>query len=302
MKKLRITLLLTILLSLFLFISCTSDNEPIDQAIPTVDPVTPAETIGLPIITTKASFTDELTSSPKLGGTITSDGGSPITASGIVWSTTTNPTIANSKTNDNTSVGNFTSTMTGLSPKTTYYVRAYATNSKGTSYGIERTITTIDSTIDNALALMTANIDNVQYNVMRPYLYAFTGNDVNVQNDGGAIGDPRFLWIQGDTSDNLDTLIEINLHIPNDKWTPGTYTLYEREDLSTTAECQAHLILNDGNFSMITSGTLTVTEFNLTTKRIKGTFSFTYSKSETPGDFKVTNGTFNYALDDSYFD
>lgn len=301
MKNLRKYFLSTISLSLFLLFSCTTDNEPING--PDIEETDPDTTIGLPTVTTNAAFTDPLTANPKLGGTITSDGGSPITASGIVWNTATNPTIANFKTNDNTSVGSFISTMTGLSPKTTYYVRAYATNSKGTSYGDERTITTVELiTEDISPALMTANIDNMQYDVMRPFLYALTGNDINVQNDGGEIGDPRFIWIQGDTSDNLDTLIEIDLHIPNNKWVPGTYTLYEREDLSTTAECQAHLILNDGNFSLITSGTLTVTEFNLTTKRIKGTFSFTYSKSEVPGEFKVTNGTFNYALDDSYFD
>ncbi|PKB15026.1 DUF6252 family protein [Flavobacterium sp. 5] len=300
MKNLKISFLLTMSLSLFLLISCTSDNEPINEAI---DPITdPTTTIELPIVITKTSFTDPLTANPKLGGTITSDGGSPITASGIVWNTTANPTIANSKTNDNTNVGSFVSTMTGLSPKTTYYVRAYATNSKGTSYGSQKTITTADTNTDNTPALMTANIDNVQYDIMRPYLYAVIGDDVKVENNGAEPGAPRYLWIQGDTTDNLDTLIEINLHIPNKQWAPGTYNLYERQDLSTVAESQGDLLLNTDDSATITSGTITVTEFNLTTKRIKGTFSFTYSKFGKDGEFKVTNGTFNYALDSPYFD
>jgi hypothetical protein len=77
------------------------------------------------------------------GGTITNNGGSPITASGICWSTSATPTIANSKTTDGTTSGTFTSTMTGLAMGTTYYVRAYATNSIGTAYGAAQSFTTL---------------------------------------------------------------------------------------------------------------------------------------------------------------
>ena len=77
------------------------------------------------------------------GGTITNNGGSVITASGICWSTSATPTIANSKTTDGTSSGTFTSTMTGLAMGTTYYVRAYATNAIGTAYGSAQSFTTL---------------------------------------------------------------------------------------------------------------------------------------------------------------
>ena len=77
------------------------------------------------------------------GGNVTSDGGAAVTARGVCWNTTGSPTIANSKTTDGTGTGVFTSTILGLSKNTTYYVRAYATNSKGTSYGEERTFTTV---------------------------------------------------------------------------------------------------------------------------------------------------------------
>ena len=77
------------------------------------------------------------------GGTISSNGGSAITASGICWSTSATPTIANSKTTDGTTSGTFTSTMTGLAMGTTYYVRAYATNSIGTAYGAAQSFTTL---------------------------------------------------------------------------------------------------------------------------------------------------------------
>jgi len=79
------------------------------------------------------------------GGTITSNGGSAITASGICWSTTATPTTSNSKTTDGTTSGTFTSSITGLTAGTTYFVRAYATNGIGTSYGANQSFTTLSS-------------------------------------------------------------------------------------------------------------------------------------------------------------
>jgi uncharacterized protein (TIGR02145 family) len=69
------------------------------------------------------------------GGTITYQGASAIIAKGVCWGTGTNPTLANSFTTNGTGTGTFTSNLTGLSAGTTYYVRAYATNGSGTSYG-----------------------------------------------------------------------------------------------------------------------------------------------------------------------
>ncbi len=69
------------------------------------------------------------------GGTIAYQGASAITARGICWSTSPNPTIANSITSNGTGIGTFTSNLSGLVAGTTYYVRAYATNGSGTSYG-----------------------------------------------------------------------------------------------------------------------------------------------------------------------
>jgi uncharacterized protein (TIGR02145 family) len=87
-----------------------------------------------PSLTTTAA--SSITSiSAKSGGTITSDGGSAITASGICWSTNQNPTVSDTHTSDGSSSGTFISSMTGLTPGATYYVRAYATNANGTSYG-----------------------------------------------------------------------------------------------------------------------------------------------------------------------
>ena len=77
------------------------------------------------------------------GGNVTADGGATVTARGICWSTSQNPTISGSHTTDGTGTGTFTSNMTGLEPNTTYYVRAYATNSAGTAYGDQVSFTTL---------------------------------------------------------------------------------------------------------------------------------------------------------------
>jgi hypothetical protein len=82
--------------------------------------------------------------SAQVGGTVTSTGGLEISAYGIVWSTSPNPTVElSSKTEETTMYhADFTATMTDLMPNTTYYLRAYATNSKGTAYGDEVTFVT----------------------------------------------------------------------------------------------------------------------------------------------------------------
>jgi len=96
----------------------------------------------LPTLTTTAASTVGTTTATS-GGNITSDGGSTVTARGICWSTTTGPTLAlTTKTSDGTGTGSFTSSITGLTVLTTYYARAYATNSVGTVYGNEVSFTT----------------------------------------------------------------------------------------------------------------------------------------------------------------
>jgi len=77
-------------------------------------------------------------------GEVLSDAGEVITAKGVVWSMSTNPTILlSTKTSDGEGIGGFGSELTGLNPNTTYYVRAYATNKAGTAYGNEVTFKTL---------------------------------------------------------------------------------------------------------------------------------------------------------------
>lgn len=99
----------------------------------------------IPELTTVA-VTEVTLNSAVSGGIIVADGGEDITAKGVCWSTSSTPTIADTKTSDGTGSANFTSNIVGLSEGTTYYVRAYATNEVGTAYGNELTFTTDEVT------------------------------------------------------------------------------------------------------------------------------------------------------------
>ena len=98
--------------------------------------------VDLPTVTTTAiSAIDKTTATG--GGEVTADGGADVTARGICWGTSQNPTVDSSHSTDGTGTGSFTSAMTGMTANTTYYVRAYATNSAGTAYGEEVSFTTL---------------------------------------------------------------------------------------------------------------------------------------------------------------
>lgn len=103
-------------------------------------------TMGLPTVTTK-SITNIAPLSANAGGNVTSDNGFPVTARGICWSTVSNPTIYDEHTTNGSGTGEFNSAINELQNSTTYHVRAYATNSKGTAYGEDKTFTTTSGAI-----------------------------------------------------------------------------------------------------------------------------------------------------------
>ena len=74
-----------------------------------------------------------------------------MTARGVCWNTSSNPTTANSHTTDGSGTGTFVSSLTGLTPNTLYYLRAYAVNTSGTAYGDDVTFTTLTSTLNLGL-------------------------------------------------------------------------------------------------------------------------------------------------------
>lgn len=90
-------------------------------------------------------------SSASVGGNISSNGGSPITQRGVVWSTSPNPTTANNSLTSGNGTGSYGINLTSLDPLTTYYARAFAVNSAGTAYGNEVSFSTIGTAIIDEL-------------------------------------------------------------------------------------------------------------------------------------------------------
>jgi hypothetical protein len=116
------------------------------------------QTTTLPKVTTN-TVTNIKSTTATCGGNVTLDGGAAVTARGVCWSTSPNPTLNNSHTRDGSGTGAFTSYLTGLSKHTFYYVRAYATNLNGTAYGNQQGFTTtyhrFDDVIDTGVAETT---------------------------------------------------------------------------------------------------------------------------------------------------
>jgi len=99
----------------------------------------------LPIVST-TTVTGVSDVQANTGGSVNNEGGVSVTTKGVVWNTSPNPTVSlSTKTIDGSGIGSFTSILTGLTRLTTYYVRAYATNSSGTSYGTEYSFTTLNT-------------------------------------------------------------------------------------------------------------------------------------------------------------
>lgn len=159
MKSNFISLAALVCLSVF-FQSC-KDNKEEPKAAPTIS---------------TTSLTSVTTTGATGGGTIAGNGGAPVTESGVCFGTSAAPTTAGSKvaTSPAATDGAFTVSISGLKAATTYYVRAYAINSVGTSYGNEVTFQTISN---KAPSLTTAT----------PSAVTAEGADVggNISSNGG---------------------------------------------------------------------------------------------------------------------
>lgn len=209
------------------------------------------------------------TNSGASGGNITSDGGTVITARGIVWSTSQNPTTANSKTTDGIGIGNFTSSITQLLANTSYYVRAYATNSSGTYYGNQVVFTTTATTSSSNNSFF-AKLDGA--NFVPTILYALKNTLTNsisvVANRGGGAE-------------------AIGLSFPSNI-TPGTYNFIAFGDYIG----QYTVIPSDPGF-VATSGAITISSHDTANNRVIGTFSFTATSFINPMSHQITQGAFD---------
>jgi uncharacterized protein (TIGR02145 family) len=200
----------------------------------------------LAVLTTSSAYNIYSTSASG-GGNITDDGGAAITARGIVWSTSANPTISlSTKTTNGSGKGNFISELTGLIAGTTYYVRAYATNSVGTAYGNQviftatappaNTVTDVEGNVYNTVQIGTQTwmAENLRVSKYRngTDIPNVTGNTYWVNNTAGA-----WSYYNNDATNNLiygklynwyavantNNLCPTGWHLPSDaEWTTLT--------------------------------------------------------------------------------
>lgn len=145
---------------------------------------TTIDDIKLPTLTTSI-VTNISISGCTSGGIITSDGGAVILEKGVVYSTSANPTISNNKL-ISTGANNYSLDLSGLAQNTTYYIRAFATNSKGTNYGDQQVFTTLK----NFNSILKDGL--VAYYPFNGNANDLSGNSNNGTVNGAVLVDNRF--------------------------------------------------------------------------------------------------------------
>ncbi|ABG58381.1 T9SS type A sorting domain-containing protein [Cytophaga hutchinsonii] len=183
---------------------------------------------GAPVVIT-ADVNMVESSAASSGGNVLSENGAAVIARGVCWSTTSMPTIEDNKTEDGTGAGAFTSALTGLSASTTYYLRAYAINESGTSYGSEISFTTapvttgvvknnagviqvfpnptnkeVVLTLSSAPATVQVNVMEANGRVVSRKEFNATAN-LDIEIDGIA----GMYFVEVTTSDNKSSMIKI---------------------------------------------------------------------------------------------
>ena len=218
----------------------------------------------LPTVTT-SDITDVQTATAIGGGNVTSDGNADITARGVCWSTAQNPTLDDAHTTDGTGAGSFTSTLAGLSPNTTYYVRAYATNSEGTAYGEEVSFAT---PCDSVTITLTADTTEV-----------CLGDSVTLT----VLGDvAAYEWSTGDTGETITV-------------SPASTTTYVVTGIhSNSCHVTAFLAITVHEIPEITlSGDTAICSGNSATLTVSGATTYLWSTTDTAATISVaTAGTY----------
>ena len=160
------------------------DNEETEIYVPTVS------TLSIDSITYNSAVT---------GGNVTDDGGAEVIARGVCWGTEQNPTIADNHTSDGKGDGEFSSILTELDSNTQYYVRAYATNEKGTAYGDEVSFTTLEEDEEDETTIPTVTTTSIT-NITETSAEA--GGDVI--SDGGETVTSRGICLSKEPNPTID--------------------------------------------------------------------------------------------------
>lgn len=216
---------------------------------------------SLPAISTITPSTITYTTAAS-GGNITSDGNAAIVERGLCWSTSPNPTTAlNTKTSDGSGIGTYRSFMYGLTANTVYYIRSYATNSVGTAYGEQISIST------RSLDALTVNdIDGNTYHTVTIGTQVWLKENLATSrlNDGTAIPyitdnsvwsnmtTPGFCWYDND--ENGNNMIYGGLYnwyaVNTGKLAPPGWHISTKAEWSTLVDyLRANGFTNDGTTS-----------------------------------------------------
>ena len=157
--------------------------------------------VANPATVSTTAISSVSTTSAVSGGTISSNGGGAITASGVVWSTNQDPTTADFTTTENATTGSYISSLSGLTAGTKYYVRAYATNSAGTSYGSQVSFTTL-------AAIVAPTVSTTSQSQVTNKSFVVSGN---VTDWGGAeITERGIVWSKTNNTPSLDNATKIS--------------------------------------------------------------------------------------------
>ncbi|MCE5347372.1 MAG: hypothetical protein LLG13_13945 [Bacteroidales bacterium] len=165
------------------------------------------------------TVTEISTTTAVSGGSITADGGSPVISRGVCWNTSDDPTIENNKTMENGDLLSFTSNITQLSPNTSYYVRAYATNSAGTGYGKSVPFKTHgDKPASNVLNTSNITINSATLNgsINPNFLSTTVTFEYGVSTSYGSTATAQESPVSGDTDGNVTVKADLS------GLTPGT--------------------------------------------------------------------------------
>lgn len=282
---------------------------------------------GTPPTVTTTSITSIGTSTATSGGEVTSEGSTSVTAKGVCWNTSGTPTTSDSKTTDGTGSGSYNSSLTSLIAGTHYYIRAYATNNAGTSYGSEVEFTTASATPDINMSSSDPAISSslIGPNTSKNIIYKFslsvsTANSVLNQIDfttGGTYTETDItkfqLWYS--TTDNLASASQIgsdiasSLGIGSHSFTSLSQAINAGSTgylWITTNIANAATLSNTINVEALLSSNITFTSANLTGTTYAGnaqtiavlTSPTDYFQSKATGDWSSlstwqssTNGT-----------
>ncbi|MDD4602224.1 MAG: choice-of-anchor J domain-containing protein [Bacteroidales bacterium] len=203
-------------------------------------------------VTTDPNFTNITAFSAQGGGNVVDDGGAIITARGLCYSTSPNPTISGTHTTEPGTTGIFTSTMTGLTPNTLYYVKAYATNANGTGYGNAFSFTTLceslpplpDFTASNVNITVGQSIDFTDATTYCPnsWNWSFVGGSPMSSNSQNPTG----------ITYNYSGDYNVCLTVTNQY---GTQTLCKMAYIHVTGPTNAKLVMTEIMYNPPESGT-----------------------------------------------